>query len=377
MQLSIFEAGAAHPVVISADAVATTDDGAAAEPSLELAAFASQATTETAAAVEAASSAAAAVEAASSAAAVTTAEEASPAAETTASSSSPGKRNAEAASAPLAKPATAAPPPHVRALRVEAITARLMKASKSGSVSALLLNGDTQQPLSLVLAMPGEDAGCDVPFGLEVTHPLKEPPSFLGGPVRGGGVEGLDMLVSLDAVQVATLERMEARVRALALEQSKEWFGRAVRPDALDRMFSSLLKRPAADKNYAVNLKAKMELSAPPELRQYLTAITVVRRNGEGEEGRGVVTRGEGWDFVQPQLADARNWRRCEVWPTVEFRTVWITKTNFGIRASFKEIVIREPQRQTYGQAYSEEACRELLGLTSASPSSSSRSSPA
>ena len=377
MQLSIFEAGAAHPVVILADAVATTDDGATAEPSLELAAFASQATTETAAAVEAASSAAAAVEAASSAAAVTTAEEASPAAETTAGSSSPGKRNAEAASAPLAKPATAAPPPHFRALRVEAINARLMRASKSGSVSALLINGDTQQPLSLVLAMPGEDAGCDVPFGLEVTHPLKEPPSFLGGPARGGGVEGLDMLVSLDAAQVATLERMEARVRALALEQSKEWFGRAVRPDALDRMFSSLLKRPAADKNYAVNLKAKMELSAPPELRQYLTAITVVRRNGEGEEGRGVVTRGEGWDFVQPQLADARNWRRCEVWPTVEFRTVWITKTNFGIRASFKEIVIREPQRQTYGQAYSEEACRELLGLTSASPSSSSRSSPA
>ncbi len=72
---------------------------------------------------------------------------------------------------------------------------------------------------------------------------------------------------------------------------------------------------------------------------------------------------GKGWAWVAPQLPDARNWRRCEIWAAVEFRSVWITKQGFGLRGNFTEMIIRERPQQAHGLAYSEEACRQLLGL--------------
>ena len=250
------------------------------------------------------------------------------------------------------------PPPLFGEIRLEALRGVLGKPSKTGSISVSLFNGDTQQPFMATFAMPGvHEEGCDVPFGLEVTHPLREPPSFLGGPA-GREVEGLDMLFSLCPAHVRFMEDVEARVKQMALQHSKEWFGKVLREQDIDRLFSSSIKRPAADKSYAPNLRASMVLSAPKDRERILTSIITVKPSA------GTVEEGRGWAWVQPRLTEARKWARSKLWPVVEFRTVWITKQGFGLRASFREVIVREQeQQQFHSTAYSDEACRELLGL--------------
>ena len=256
------------------------------------------------------------------------------------------------------------PPPRFETTRLEGISARLGRPSKgTGAVSVSLTNDDTQQPLTVVFAVPGEDPASLLPFGLETSHPIREPPSFLGGPA-GKDVEGLDMLMTLHENQVAWLEKLEERLCQMGLQSAKEWFGRALREADVQRAYNSCIKRAAADKSYPPNLRARVVLTAPPGREGYLTRITVVKRDGNGE-GAGSIETGEGWDWVQPRLDEARKWKQCEIWATEEFRSLWITKTGFGLRANYKDVVILQSCRpQQHGPAYTDEACRELLGLS-------------
>lgn len=61
-----------------------------------------------------------------------------------------------------------------------------------------------------------------------------------------------------------------------------------------------------------------MNLSAAPEQAGLLTKIILVRR---GAEGGDIVESGSGWAWVQPRIAESRNWRRCRMWAVVEFRS--------------------------------------------------------
>ncbi len=168
------------------------------------------------------------------------------------------------------------------------------------------------------------------------------------------------MLLSLTPEQAAWLEGLEAHVKALAFASSKEWFGQAMREKDLDRIFSSSLRRPAPDKEYPPTLKAVMVLSAPPEQESFLARLTLLKP--ECEDPDQAVQSGRGWAWTQPRAAAADRWRRCEVWPTLEFRSVWITANAFGLRVNYKECLIKERSaRPVQAQAFAADMARFLL----------------
>ena len=250
------------------------------------------------------------------------------------------------------------PPPLLSALRIDAIVARSSRRRDKNDYAAVTLyDKDTQRVATAVLAAL-DDEGCDAPFGVDKSNPWRRAaPSFLANR-PASGLESLDLSLCLTETRVEQLEAFEARVRALAVEASTEWFGSEAPMTAedVDRSFVSCVRRPPLGKAVAPTLKASVVLSAAAGQEEFLTEITILTPSGP-EKGRG-------WDWVEPRLTEADDWRRAVVWPTLEFRSLWFKAGQFGLRINCKELVVRAAaprRREGYAHAFTDDVVRRLL----------------
>lgn len=157
-----------------------------------------------------------------------------------------------------------------------------------------------------------------------------EMPAFMTGATPTRKVESLDLTTTLEGEQTGLAKNVDDWVKQQALENAKDWFGRACSRTEIEVMYSSPLKIDP-DGRYAPNLRAKMNLGG---IDKFLTQVTFVRAAGGVEEGAG-------WEFVEPRLGEHK-WRQHRARVVLEARRIWIVGKKFGLTYSITNIAVRE-----------------------------------
>ena len=152
------------------------------------------------------------------------------------------------------------------------------------------------------------------PFGSDISGKY-ENPSFLGGPApeKEDASEGLSLRLNLQTEQAEFLTKLdEASQKAFAELSDATWFP-LVAIDEERKIPSSKLK---------VILKGAD-----------LTKLVIVRN--------GVVTRGEGWEFLMGFLMFSSNCRKAEVKVTAKVKKLWNVAKKAGLSLEATQMVLR------------------------------------
>ena len=152
------------------------------------------------------------------------------------------------------------------------------------------------------------------PFGFDISGKY-EYPSFLGGPApeKEGASEGLSLRLNLQPEQAEFLGKLDETAQKAFAELAEAAWNPLVVTDEERKISSSKLK---------VILKGAD-----------LTKLAIVRN--------GVVTRGEGWDFLMGFLMVSSNCRRAEVKVTVKVKKLWNAAKKAGLSLEATQIVLR------------------------------------
>lgn len=178
-------------------------------------------------------------------------------------------------------------------------------------------------------------------------------PCFMTGAEPTRKVEGLDLTYTLEEDQCLLAQKIDQWCKKQALENSKEWFGRACSPTEIEVMYTSPLKIDESGK-YPPHIKAKLNLAG---IDKYLTRIVLVHANGVPEEG-------SGWDFVEPRLGEHK-WRQHRARIVIEARRIWIVNKRFGLTYSITDLAVREKAEARPNPFTSDSTVEALAALPS------------
>ena len=170
------------------------------------------------------------------------------------------------------------------------------------------------------------------PFGFDISGKY-EYPSFLGGkePERDGASEGLNLRLNLESEHSEFLSKLDALAQNAFAEMTEAtWTPMVVHSDA------------------RYSCKVKVVLKGDD-----LTKLTIVQN--------GIISRGEGWDFLQPFLKKNSNCRFAEVKLHARVKKLWNVAKKAGLSLEATQIVLRldKPMEEL---AYMDNA--ELLAQT-------------
>jgi hypothetical protein len=237
------------------------------------------------------------------------------------------------------------PPPLFREISPDHVVARTGRLDKNNNVNVSLFNVTTQQLLTSILAIPPGEP-CFTEWGLETSSP-QNVPNFVQGKASAKP-EKFDISLQLSPEQVTFIETLESKVKTLAKENSKEWFGKVMPENVLDSTFHSSLKRPMlSEQGESARLKVGVLLGAPPEQQRLLTRINLVCGSD--------VESGSGWEWLSPRLDRGNRWRNSKIWPTIDMKSIWIVKgKGYGVRYTMREIIVCETTNavQKHGLAF-------------------------
>ncbi len=143
------------------------------------------------------------------------------------------------------------------------------------------------------------------------------------------------MCVTLEGSQLETLKNIDAWAKAQALQNSREWFGKAFTQIEIDVMYNSPIKIDE-DNRYAPHVKAKINLTG---MDKYLTQVTYVRSATEAETG-------SGWNFVGQRLGEEKL-RNTPARLIIEARRIWVVGRKFGLTYTITDLAVqhRQPAR--------------------------------
>jgi hypothetical protein len=152
------------------------------------------------------------------------------------------------------------------------------------------------------------------PFGFDISGKY-ENPSFLGGPApdKEGTSEGLSLRLNLQPEQAEFLAKLDEASQKAFAELSDATWAPLVATDEERKIPSTKLK---------VILKGAD-----------LTKLAIVRN--------GVVSRGEGWDFLMGFLMFSSNCRKAEVKATAKVKKLWNVAKKAGLSLEATQIVLR------------------------------------
>lgn len=210
--------------------------------------------------------------------------------------------------------------------------ARVVGKNSMGSPTICIYDNVTRTTPEFCL-YKGDECGTLV-FQLEPRKDA-ERPAFMTGAEPTKKVESLDLTITLEGDQLAFARQVDERCKKMALDNSREWFGRTCTATEIDVMYTSPVKVDETGR-WAPHLRARMNLGG---IDRYLTQVTYVRANDTPEEGCG-------WDFVEPRLGEQK-WRGHRARMVLEARRIWIVNRKFGLTYSIRDIAVRErPQKR-------------------------------
>ena len=200
-----------------------------------------------------------------------------------------------------------------------------------------------------------EGEGCRIVFPIDTTgRPGQELPHFLGGKENDKKVETLDVTLEVNPKQVECITKVETWLKEQAQANSKEWFGSSLNKDIIEVMFHSCLSH---HEKYGCSLRTKLNVASTSARKDILTNFVYVNAAKE-------LTRGSGWSFLQPLLAD-QGWKGYNSLPILEFRGVWVVGKKFGLRTTIYEMMVLEKPREKT-EAFSDANIQNLLSTYSA-----------
>ena len=152
------------------------------------------------------------------------------------------------------------------------------------------------------------------PFGFDISGKY-EYPSFLGGPEpdKVGTSEGLSLRLNLQPEQAEFLGKLDAT--------SQKAFTDIIPADWSPLVITDDLRK-------LVSCKVKVVLKGAD-----MTKLTIVKN--------GVVSRGEGWDFLMGFLVGSSNCSRAEVKLTARVKKLWHMAKKAGLSLEATQIVLR------------------------------------
>ena len=152
------------------------------------------------------------------------------------------------------------------------------------------------------------------PFGFDISGKY-ELPSFLGGPApeKAGTPEGLSLRLNLQTEQAEFLNKLDT--------VSQKAFA-----DIVEAVWNPLVITDEVRK--LDSCKVKVILKGAD-----LTKLTIVKN--------GVVTRGEGWDFLMGFLIGSNNCSRAEVKLTARVKKLWNVAKKAGLSLEATQLVLR------------------------------------
>ena len=182
------------------------------------------------------------------------------------------------------------------------------KAKNGGLITFPFIGGE---PIRFNLTPSG---WLQAPFGFDISGKY-EYPSFLGGPApeKEGASEGLSLRLNLQPEQAEFLGKLDEAAQKAFAELAEATWNPLVVTDEERKISSS---------------KVKVILKGAD-----LTKLTIVRN--------GVVTRGEGWDFLMGFLMFSSNCRRAEVKVTAKVKKLWHAAKKAGLSLEATQIVLR------------------------------------
>jgi len=199
--------------------------------------------------------------------------------------------------------------------------------NQMGSPTVCVYDSTTRES-PLFCLYKGDECGTLV-FSLEPRKDA-ERPAFMTGGDTSKKVEGLDLSITLEGEQLEFVRSADERCKQLALENSKDWFGRTCTSTEIDVMYNSPIKVDETGR-WAPHIRAKMNLGG---IDKYLTQVTYVRANGTPDHGCG-------WEFVEPRLGEQK-WRGHRARVVIEARRLWIVGRKFGLTYTITDIAVRE-----------------------------------
>lgn len=206
-------------------------------------------------------------------------------------------------------------------------TAKQVGKSPMGSPTICIYD-DATRTAPIFCLYKDEECGTLV-FALEARKDA-EKPAFMTGAEPTKKVESLDLTMTLEGDQLATMRSVDEWAKKQAMDNAKEWFGRACSVTEIDVMYSSPIKVDEQGR-YAPHVRAKMNLGG---IDRFLTQVTFVRSNGVPEEGCG-------WEFVEPRLGEQK-WRQHRARMVLEARRIWIVGKKFGVTYCITDLAVRE-----------------------------------
>ena len=178
-------------------------------------------------------------------------------------------------------------------------------------------NGHNTYPLVAGEPIRFNLAPCDwlqSPFGFDISGKY-EYPSFLGGPApeKEGTSEGLSLRLNLQTEQAEFLNKLNAVSQKAFADITESAWNPLVATDEVRKLDSC---------------KVKVILKGAD-----MTKLTIVKN--------GVVSRGEGWDFLMGFLIGSNNCSRAEVKLTARVKKLWNVAKKAGLSLEATQLVLR------------------------------------
>ena len=169
------------------------------------------------------------------------------------------------------------------------------------------------------------------PFGFDISGKY-ECPSFLGGkePEKEGASEGLNLRLNVESEQAEFLSKLDALAQNAFAEMT-------------EATWNPLVIR--SDERYLHSCTVKVILKGDD-----LTKLTIVQN--------GVISRGEGWDFLHPFFKKNNNCRGAEVKLHTRVKKLWNVAKKAGLSLEATQMVLRL-DKAVEEDAYADDA--ELL----------------